>query len=136
MKSDSPVTAVQIQQVAELLGLAVLRWQPETERSEKVSNSLPGRLEFSPETSLSVTGRSDPATCSVVAGSECKTESERLELRTTKKHRDADLCPIAVGRFGSQGIPVDEPRRAAHGRLPVPLPAIRFRRDSYYQPAR
>ena len=29
MKSDLPVTAVQIQQVAELLGLAVLRWQRE-----------------------------------------------------------------------------------------------------------
>ena len=65
MKSDSPATATQIQQVAKLLGLAVLRWQRERERSEKLSNSLPERLDFSPENSLSVTGRRDPATCSV-----------------------------------------------------------------------
>ena len=92
MKSDSPATAVQIQQVAELLGLAVLRWQRERERSEKVSNSLPERLELSPETSLSVTGRRDPATCSVVASSESEIGSERLERRTTEEHRQADGC--------------------------------------------
>ena len=44
MKSDSPATATQIQKVAGLLGLAVLRWQRERERSEKLSNSLPERL--------------------------------------------------------------------------------------------
>ena len=90
MKADSPATAVQIQQVAELLGLAVLRWQRERERSEKVSDSLPERLEFSPETSLSVTGRRDRAMCSVVASSESDIGSERLERRTTEKHRQAN----------------------------------------------
>ena len=90
MKSDSPVTAVQIQQVAELLGLAVLRWQRERERSEKVSNSLPERLELSPKNSLSVSGRRDPATCSVVANPTHEIGSERLERRTTKEHRQAN----------------------------------------------
>ena len=58
--------AEQVTRVATLLGRAVLRWKREKEQSseisEIVSDSLPKRLEFSPVSSLSVTGQSDEAT--------------------------------------------------------------------------
>jgi hypothetical protein len=58
--------AEQVRRVATLLGRAVLRWKRKNEQlseiSEIVSDSLPKRLEFSPVSSLSVTGQNDEAT--------------------------------------------------------------------------
>ena len=117
MKSDSPATAAQIQQVAKLLGLAVLRWQRERERSEKLSNSLPGRLELSPENSLSVTGRRDPATCSVVASSESEIGSERLERRTQQKSI-AGLMVAAIHRAAARDAARSETSEKAKPQAP------------------
>ena len=64
--SEMVSPAEQVTRVATLLGRAVLRWKREKEQSseisEIVSDSLPERLEFSPVSSLSVTGPNDEAT--------------------------------------------------------------------------
>ncbi len=64
--SEMVSPAEQVTRVATLLGRAVLRWKREKEQSseisEIVSDSLPERLEFSPVSSLSVTGQNDEAT--------------------------------------------------------------------------
>ena len=58
--------AEQITRVATLLGRAVLRWKRKKEQSSEISeidsDSLPEGLEFSPVSSLSVTGQNDAAT--------------------------------------------------------------------------
>ena len=73
--------AEQVTRVASLLGLAVLRWQSERNGSagslEIVSNSLPDRLEASPISLLSVSGRNDRARDSVETGSSCKFVARR-----------------------------------------------------------
>ncbi|MCU0713385.1 MAG: hypothetical protein MUC43_15095 [Pirellula sp.] len=62
--------AEQVTRVATLLGQALLRWKREKEQwskiSEIVSDSLPQRLEFSPVSSLSVTGQNDEVKTSSV----------------------------------------------------------------------
>jgi hypothetical protein len=62
--------AEQVTRVATLLGRAVLRWKREKEQSLEisgiVSDSLPERLEFSPVSSLSVTGQNDEAMRTVI----------------------------------------------------------------------
>lgn len=64
--SEMVSPAEQVTRVATLLGRAVLRWKREKEQSseisEIVSDSRPERLEFSPVSSLSVTGQNDEAT--------------------------------------------------------------------------
>lgn len=86
--------AEQVTRVATLLGRAVLRWKRESERSsefsENVSNSLPERLEFSPVSSLSVTGQNDEATGLEETGSESETNSNNHVRGATNKDRGLD----------------------------------------------
>ena len=86
--------AEQVTRVATLLGRAVLRWKREKERSsefsENVSNSLPERLEFSPVSSLSVTGQNDEATGLEETGLESETNSNNHVRGTTNKDRGID----------------------------------------------
>jgi phosphatidate phosphatase PAH1 len=83
--------AEQVTRVATLLGRAVLRWKRESERSsefsENVSNSLPERLEFSPVSSLSVTGQNDEATGLEETGLESETNSNNHVRGATNKDR-------------------------------------------------
>jgi hypothetical protein len=86
--------AEQVTRVATLLGRAVLRWKRESERSsefsENVSNSLPERLEFSPVSSLSVTGQNDEATGLGETSSESETNSNNHVRGATNKDRGLD----------------------------------------------
>ncbi len=86
--------AEQVTRVATLLGRAVLRWKREKERSsefsENVSNSLPERLEFSPVSSLSVTGQNDEATGLEETGLESETNSNNHVRGATNKDRGLD----------------------------------------------
>lgn len=92
--SEMVSPAEQVTQVATLLGRAVLRWKCEKERSseisEIVSDSLPERLEFSPDSSLSVTGQNDEATGLEETGSESETNSNNHVRGATKKDRGID----------------------------------------------
>ena len=86
--------AEQITRVATLLGRAVLRWKREKEQSseisEIVSDSLPKRLEFSPVSSLSVTGQNDEATGLGETSSESEMNSNNHVRGTTKENRRLD----------------------------------------------
>jgi hypothetical protein len=85
--SEMVSPAEQVTRVAALLGRAVLRWKREKEQSseisEIVSDSLPKRLEFSPVSSLSVTGQNDEATTS--SESEIKQTTMCEELQTKSR---------------------------------------------------
>ncbi len=86
--------AEQVTRVATLLGRAVLRWKREKEQSseisEIVSDSLPERLEFSPVSSLSVTGQNDEATGLGETGSESEMNSTNHVRGATNKDRSLD----------------------------------------------
>jgi Uncharacterized protein domain (DUF2202) len=86
--------AEQVTRVATLLGRAVLRWKREKEQSseisEIVSDSLPERLEFSPVSSLSVTGQNDEATGLGETGSESEMNSTNHMRGATNKDRGLD----------------------------------------------
>lgn len=86
--------AEQITRVATLLGRAVLRWKREKEQSseisEIVSDSLPEGLEFSPFSSLSVTGQNDEATGLRETSSESEMNSNNHVRGTTNKDRRLD----------------------------------------------
>jgi hypothetical protein len=75
--------AEQVTRVAMLLGRAVLRWKRENEKSSELSefdsDSLPERLEFSPDSSLSVTGQNDEA-----IRSKAKTTGSALERKSSQ----------------------------------------------------
>ncbi len=92
--SEMVSPAEQVTRVATLLGRAVLRWKREKERSleisEIVSDSLPERLEFSPDSSLSVTGQNDEATGLEETGSESETNSNNHVRGATNKDRGLD----------------------------------------------
>ncbi len=87
----SPVE--QVTRVATLLGRAVLRWKREKEQSseisEIVSDSLPDGLEFSPVSSLSVTGQNE-ATGLAETSSESETNPKNHVRGATNKDRDLD----------------------------------------------
>lgn len=86
--------AEQVTRVAMLLGRAVLRWKRENEKcselSEFDSDSLPERLEFSPVSSLSVTGQNDEATGLEETGSEYEMNSNNHVRGATNKDRNPD----------------------------------------------
>ncbi len=92
--SEMVSPAEQVTRVATLLGRAVLRWKREKERSseisEIVSDSLPKRLEFSPVSSLSVTGQNDEATGLEETSSKSEMNSNNHVRGTTNKDRGTD----------------------------------------------
>ena len=92
--SEMVSPAEQVTRVATLLGRAVLRWKREKEQSseisEIVSDSLPERLEFSPVSSLSVTGQNDEATGLGETGSESEMNSTNHVREATNKDRSLD----------------------------------------------
>ena len=91
---ESVSPADQISRVATLLGRAVLRWKHENETSsgfsEIVSNSLPGRLDSSSFSSLTVTGQNDGATGLDETGSEHETIDANNVRGTNTKDGDVD----------------------------------------------
>ncbi len=92
--SEMVSPAEQVTRVATLLGRAVLRWKREIERSseisEIVSDSLPERLEFSPDSSLSVTGQNYEATGLEDTSSESEMNSNNHVRGATNKDRGLD----------------------------------------------
>ena len=86
--------AEQVTQVATLLGRAVLPWKREKEQSseisEIVSDSLPKRLEFSPVSSLSVTGQNDEATGFEETSAKSETNTDNHVRGATNKDRGPD----------------------------------------------
>ena len=86
--------AEQVKRVATLLGRAVLRWKRKNEQlsefTEIDSNSLPERLEFSPVSSLSVTGQNDEATGLGETSSESEMNSNNHVRGTKNKDRRLD----------------------------------------------
>jgi len=107
----SPVE--QVTRVAALLGRAVLRWKREKEQtseiSEIVSDSLPERLEFSPVSSLSVTGQNDEATGLEETSSESEMNPKNHVRGATNKDRGLDrrsdlATREQVGRATSERI--------------------------------
>lgn len=83
-------TADQVQKVAALLGVAVLRWRDQRESPQILSNSLPERLEFRSDSSLSVTGPNDRASGPVETGSRLQVGEADVVRGTTTEDRDAD----------------------------------------------
>ena len=83
-------TADQVQKVAALLGVAVLRWRDQRESSQILSNSLPERLEFRSDSSLSVTGPNDRASGPAETGSRLQVGEAEVVRGTTTEDRDAD----------------------------------------------
>lgn len=86
--------AEQVTRVAMLLGRAVLRWKRENEKSSEIlefdSDSLPQRLEFSPDSLLSVTGQNDEATGLEETNSESEMNSTKHVRGATNKDRNPD----------------------------------------------
>ncbi len=87
MASAAVSTAEQVQKVAALLGVAVLRWRDQRESSQILSNSLPERLEFRCDSSLSVTGPNDRASGPVETGSRLRTGDADVVRGTTTEDR-------------------------------------------------
>ena len=89
--SEMVSPAEQVTRVATLLGRAVLRWKREKEQSSEISeigsDSLPERLEFSPVSSLSVTGQNDEATGLGETGSESEINPNNHVRGATNKDR-------------------------------------------------
>lgn len=83
-------SAEQVQRVAALLGVAVLRWRDQRESSQILSNSLPERLEFRSDSSLSVTGPNDRASGPAETGSRLQVGEAEVVRGTTTEDRDAD----------------------------------------------
>ena len=83
-------TADQVQKVAALLGVAVLRWRDQRESSQILSNSLPERLEFRSDSSLSVNGPNDRASGPAATGSGLQVGEADVVRGTTTEDRDAD----------------------------------------------
>ena len=92
--SEMVSPAEQVTRVATLLGRAVLRWKREKEQSseisEIVSDSLPERLEFSPVSSLSVTGQNGEATGLEETSSDSEINPNNHVRGTTNKDRSLD----------------------------------------------
>jgi hypothetical protein len=92
--SEKVSPAEQVTRVAMLLGRAVLRWKRENDKSselsEIVSDSLPERLEFSPVSSLSVTGQNDEATGLEETSSESETNPNNHVRGATNQDRRLD----------------------------------------------
>lgn len=86
--------AEQVTRVATLLGRAVLRWKRENERSSEisgiVSDSLLERLEFSPDSSLSVIGQNDEAMGLEKTNSRSETNSSNYVRGAANKNRNPD----------------------------------------------
>jgi hypothetical protein len=116
--SEMVSPAEQVTRVAALLGRAVLRWKPEKEQSseisEIVSDSLPKRLEFSPVSSLSVTGQNDEATGLEEASSESKTNPNNHVRGATNKDRCLDSRSDLETREQAGRAKVDRIERASH----------------------
>lgn len=83
-------TADQVQKVAALLGVAVLRWRDQRESFQILSNSLPERLEFRSDSSLSVTGPNVRASGPAETGSRLQVGEADVVRGTTTEDRDAD----------------------------------------------
>ncbi|XZE17426.1 hypothetical protein SH449x_002677 [Pirellulaceae bacterium SH449] len=92
--SEMVSPAEQVTRVATLLGRAVLRWKREKKQSAEISeigsDSLPEGLEFSPVSSLSVTGQNNEATGLEETSSKSKTNSNNHVRGATNKDRSLD----------------------------------------------
>ncbi len=115
--------AEQVTRVATLLGRAVLRWKREKEQSseisENVSDSLTDGLEFSPVSSLSVTGQNEEATGLEETSSESETNPNNHGRGATNKDRSLDrrsdlATREQVGR--AKGERIERASRAAERR--------------------
>ncbi len=116
--SEMVSPAEQVTRVATLLGRAVLRWKREKEQSSEisgiVSNSLPERLEFSPVSSLSVTGQNDEATGLEETSSESETNPNNYVRGTTNKDRGLDRRSDLAAREQAGGATGGRHERADH----------------------
>ena len=110
--------AEQVTRVAALLGRAVLRWKREKEQSseisEIVSDSLPKRLEFSPVSSLSVTGQNDEATGLEETSSESEMNPKNHVRGATNKDRGLDRRSDLATREQAGRATGDHTSRASH----------------------
>jgi hypothetical protein len=110
--------AEQVTRVATLLGRAVLRWKREKEQSseisEIVSDSLPERLEFSPVSSLSVTGQNDEAVGLEETGSESEMNSTNHVRGATNKDRSLDRRSDLAACEQASRATGDRIERASH----------------------
>ncbi len=110
--------AEQVTRVATLLGRAVLRWKREKEQSseisEIVSDSLPERLEFSPVSSLSVTGQNDEATGLEETSSEFEMNPNNHVRGATNKDRGLDRRSDLATREQVGRATGDRISRASH----------------------
>ena len=124
--------AEQVTRVAALLGRAVLRWKREKEQSseisEIVSDSLPKRLEFSPVSSLSVTGQNDEATGLEETSSESETNPNNHVRGATNKDCGLDRRSDLATREQTDRATGDRISRARH--------AIKRRNDAARQGGR
>lgn len=116
--SEMVSPAEQVTRVATLLGRAVLRWKREKEQSseisEIVSNCLPERLEFSPVSSLSVTGQNDEVTGLEETSSESEINSTNHVRGATNKDRGLDRrSDLAAGEQAGRAAG-DGSERASH----------------------
>ena len=89
MGNESLSPAEQIQKIAGLFGVAVFRWRRNSESSEILSNSQPGRLEFGPDSLLSVKTQNDLATGEIECGSQTPNEKSNHGRNTATE----DRCP-------------------------------------------
>ena len=112
----SPVE--QVTRVAALLGRAVLRWKREKEQSSEiskiVSDSLPKRLEFSPVSSLSVTGQNDEATGLEETSSDSEINPNNHVRGATNKDRSLDRRSDLATREQAGRATGDRISRASH----------------------
>lgn len=124
--------AEQVTRVAALLGRAVLRWKREKEQSseisEIVSDSLPKRLEFSPVSSLSVTGQNDEATGLEETSSDSEINPNNHVRGATNKDRSLDRRSDLATREQTGRATGDRISRASH--------AIKRRNDEARQGGR
>ena len=108
----------QVTRVATLLGRAVLRWKREKEQSseisEIVSDSLPERLEFSPVSSLSVTGQNDEATGLEETSSDSEINPKNHVRGATNKDCNLDRRSDLATRQQAGRATGDRISRASH----------------------
>ena len=90
MANESLSPAEQIQKIAGLLGIAVLRWRQNSESSKILSNSQPERLEFGSDSLLSVNTQNDLATGGIECGSQNEHENSNHGRFTATEDRCSD----------------------------------------------
>ena len=112
MANESLSPAEQIQKIAGLLGIAVLRWRQNSESSEILSNSQPERLEFGSDSLLSVNTQNDLATGLIECGSQNEHENSNHGQFTATEDRCSDrrsnLATCRESKTTSKGHTIQE----------------------------